>query len=149
MAKLRCSVGVRPETYIGTGNKVYPLHSAEVDFAKMDKNTTLCYLLAHDSTLKEDQRVYLQLAVLYTTKSRQRRVRVHNLVVNASCDHKTIFKFADVDAVCSCLTKMAMLKALQKPLQDPGDGPLVWLEHTVVEILAKYRIYCSSQVTHD
>ena len=48
----------------------------------------MTYLLAYDSALKDEERVYLQLAVLYTTLGGQRRVRVHNMCLTATTDHK-------------------------------------------------------------
>ena len=65
-----------------------PHSRAEVEFSAIGANSTMTYNLAYDSVLKDDDRVYLQLAVLYTTLSGQRRVRVHNMCLNATTDYK-------------------------------------------------------------
>lgn len=88
MGKLRTSVGIRADGYIGAGDRVIPHSSAEVEFAAMSENTTMTYMLAYDSALKDEERVYLQLAVLYTTLDGQRLVRVHNMCLTATTDHK-------------------------------------------------------------
>jgi protein transport protein SEC24 len=69
---------------------------------------------------------------------------VHNLCLNASTDHKLVFRHADSDAVCCCLTKMAVAKAFERPLSHL-NGAIPWLSEMVVQILAKYRQYCSAQ----
>lgn len=121
-----------------------PYSSNEVDFASMNKSTTLMYVLKHDGVLKEDEMCYVQLAVLYTSTSGQRRVRVHNMAMTASLDHKIIFKHADLDAVATCLSKMALSRSLTHPLNH-DDGPLKFLSNMLVEILGKYRVFCSAQ----
>ena len=130
--------------FIGGGCPVLPYSSNEVDFASMNSSTTLMYVLKHDGVLKEDEMCYVQLAVLYTSLSGQRRVRVHNMAMAASLDHKIIFKHTDLDAVAACLSKMALSKALAHPLNH-DEGPLKYISNMLVEILAKYRIHCSSQ----
>ena len=88
--------------YIGGGCAVLPYSSNEVDFASMKEHTTLMYVLKHDGVLKDNDPCHVQLAVLYTSTTGQRRVRVHNLAMTASLDHKIIFKHADLDAVTTC-----------------------------------------------
>ena len=41
---------------------------------------------------------------------------------------------------------MAAQKALDKPLSDMKTGAFAFIDDMVVDILAKYRQYCSSQV---
>jgi len=79
-----------------------------------------------------------------------------------------VFKNADIDAVTACMTKLALTTALSFPIASVKgtlfssrqqtyrstfglikshhcEGPVAFLNEMVIEILAKYRTYCSSQ----
>ena len=79
----------------------------------MGDESSFCFLLRSDSTLKEDDKIHIQLAVLYTTPTRERRVRVHNLCLMASAVHSLIFKCACLDAVASTMAMLAVERAMK------------------------------------
>ena len=75
--------------------------------------------------------------------SLERRVRVINMHLNASANHADVFKYTDADAVVTACAKNALQLALSRPLNDTPAGPRAYLNHKAVEILHKYRKYCS------
>lgn len=86
---------------------------AEVSWNTMSDESSFCFLLRSDATLKEDDKVHIQLAVLYTTAQRERRVRVHNLCLMVSAVHSLIFKCACLDTVASTMAVMAVDRAMR------------------------------------
>jgi protein transport protein SEC24 len=146
VVKLRCSVGVRLERYVCKGSSSPGAEAqGEREFAGIDRDLTICCLLRFDGTLKDEDKVYVQLATLYTTPNQQRVVRVHNLCVSASNNPTVIFRNADLDAVTTTALKVAADRALHVPLNHAGNGPKTFLNDLALEVLYKYRINCSAQ----
>ena len=146
VVKLRCSVGVRLERYVCKGSSSPGAEAqGEREFAGIDRDLTICCLLRFDGTLKDEDKVYVQLATLYTTPNQQRVVRVHNLCVSASNNPTVIFRNADLDAVTTTALKVAADRALTVPLNHAGNGPKTFLNDLALEVLYKYRINCSAQ----
>jgi len=140
VAKLRTSVGVRVDRAVGGG--VYSPIRGEVELCGVDTSTTLMFTLCHDSPLKEDEKVHMQLAVLHTTPDSRRVIRVLNLTTLASLKPSTIFRNSDIEAVVAALMKEAVERALTHPLDAPG-GARAFLDGAVSSALLKYRITCS------
>ena len=88
----------------------------------MDRHTTLMYTITHDSVLKDEERIYFQLAILYTTPDRRRVIRIHNLSCIATVKPTVIFRNSDIETIIACLIKMAADKALMFPLSEEGKG---------------------------
>jgi protein transport protein SEC24 len=141
--KLRTSLGVRVDQIIGKGS--FSEINGEVELAGLDQFSTFCFTLRNDATLKDEDKVHLQLAVLYTTSNMERMVRVHNLTLVASNNPTSIFRYTDLDTVTCTLVKIAADKALLNPLSNDSIGPRSFLNKSVSEILLKYRLNCSSQ----
>ena len=139
--KLRTSVGVCINDIISKGR---PNHASphEIELASVDDEITLCYNLKNDATLKDEDRIDFQLAVLYTSLDMQRLVRVHNISYVSSSNSTIIFKHTDLDAVMTSLTKQAIKKMLAAP-SDEKKGGRSFLTESLIDILYKYRIKCS------
>ncbi len=107
--KLRCSAGFRPEDYVGAGRMAET--STEAELASIDSDFSFLYTFSHDgSPLKDEEPVYLQVAVLYTSVFRKRLVRVHNMQLTASSAPAQVFRNVDLDCVVSMLFKRAIDK---------------------------------------
>lgn len=109
----------------------------------MDRHSTLMFQICHDSALKEDERVHFQLAVLYTTPDRRRRIRVHNYSSIATHKPTVVFRNSDIEAVLGCLAKDAVDRALTCPLSEEGSGARYFLDNAICNALYKYRLHCS------
>lgn len=60
----------------------------------------------HDgNAIRENDDLFVQAALLYTTAAGERRVRVHNLRLVASDSVQSVFRHVDVDAVMSVLVR--------------------------------------------
>ena len=56
-------------------------------------------VLRNDGKLKEQETVYVQLGVLYTSSKAERKIRVINGMFNSTSNLNTLFKNADLDAM--------------------------------------------------
>ncbi|KAG8982522.1 COPII coat Sec23p-Sfb3p heterodimer component [Tulasnella sp. JGI-2019a] len=90
--------------------------------------------------------VYIQAAVLYTSISGERKVRVCNLKLGRpSRMVGNVFKGADMDAGVTLLIKEAALLVTNKALADIRAS----LTHKFVDLLTAYRKYCAAAVQPD
>lgn len=141
VVKVRTSVGLRVDKVLAPG--VYNSVKSEVELCGMDTYTTLMFALAYDSALKEDERVHFQLAVLYTTLSRRRMIRVLNLSAIATHKPTIVFRNCDIETVIVALLKEGVDKALSYPLAEDSIGARFYLDNAVADALYKYRVHCS------
>lgn len=128
---------------ISTGPGVYSEPNNELECCSVHTQSTFMFTLNHDSTLKEDEKLYLQLAVLYTTINQRRKVRIHNLMLTVSNKPTLIFRNSDIEAVVVSLVKIACDKALTYPLEEDIKGARAFLDKAVTNALHKYRLHCS------
>ncbi len=115
----------------------------EVEFASVDSSTSVLFTLKHDAALKEEDKVHLQLATLYTNNNAQRTVRVHNMSLISSAKPSIVFRNSDIEAVVVALSKTALVEALHHPLSDEKKGPRTSMYNRTLEILHTYRVSCS------
>lgn len=141
VVKVRTSVGLRVDKVLGPG--LYNAVKGEVELNGMDAFTTLMFALCYDSALKDDERVHFQLAVLYTTPSRRRMIRVLNLSCIATHKPTIIFRNCDIEAVVVALLKEGVDRALSCPLAEENIGARYFLDNAVASALFKYRVHCS------
>ena len=136
--KLRISSGFRLSGYIGPGH--VPLGAMEQYLACIHEDTTVAAQLAHDgSDTSKIKYAYVQLAILYTNMNGERRLRVHNAAVEVSKNLNDVFRFVDVDAVTSFLSKRAAQQLSRKTIPSVRKS----LNVSVVAMLTAYRKYCA------
>jgi len=141
--KVRSSNGVRVDQYFGTGLK--RTRGGELDMAYIDEDNACVAMLDHDGMSLENQKeVYLQCAVLYTTVTGQRRVRVHNLACPVTGQIADIFRNADIDSISNVMARQA--------ISQMQNGESLNKVHTdlntrTVKILCSYRRNCAKNPT--
>lgn len=84
---------------------MYQRTSTDVEMGVLDADKAFSAVLEHTRTLDEREYVYLQNAVLYTTRDGQRRLRTCNLALSVTILARDVFQFADVDAVVCQLAR--------------------------------------------
>lgn len=77
----------------------------DMDLAGIDQDKAMAAVLKHDSKLDVNRNVCFQMALLYTTKAGQRRVRVHNLSLPVSGQIAEVFRSGDEDTTVSILLR--------------------------------------------
>lgn len=134
LMKVRCSTGLQVNSYHGnflqTGSP-----AADVEFGVVDEDKAMCVMFSHDGKLDSKVDAHFQSALLYTTKSGERRVRCSNVVGAVTEIARDAIRLADQDAVVSVLAREAAHKMLDKPLKEIRSA----LTEKCIEILAAYR----------
>lgn len=77
----------------------------DMDLAGIDQDKAMAAVLKHDSKLDVNRNVCFQMALLYTTKAGQRRVRVHNLSLPVSGQIAEVFRSGDEDTTVSIMLR--------------------------------------------
>lgn len=99
-----------------------------------DNSYTLQVTYEHD--LPENQQyAYFQVALLYTSSTGERRIRVHTLALPTATTLGEIFSSADAQAIASVLAKMAIDRALSSRLSDAREAMI----NLVADCLKAYR----------
>jgi protein transport protein SEC24 len=90
--------------------------------------------------LSPDENVYIQVALLYTSSSGQRRLRVLNLCLKTCSQLADLFKSCDLDSCVLYLAKQGMFKLMDNTPKQVKDT----LINRAAQILACYRKNCAS-----
>lgn len=131
--KVRCSNGLQVSSYYG--NFYHSRPAADLDFGTIDQHKSIVVMFKYDGKLDPKLDSHFQAALLYTTKSGQRRIRCHNFVAGVTTQIKEAVKFCDEDAVLSVIAKEAMHHMLTDQLKTIRSG----ITDKCVQILASYR----------
>lgn len=135
--RVRCSSGLRVVQHLGHFHR-HGLTDLEVGTWDADK--AFSALVKHDQRLEESREAYFQCAVLYTTATGERRVRVHTLAVPVTSTLGNVFRYADMDSAVAYYAKEAATLARTKPLKEVRN----YLTSKCVAILLAYRKNCAS-----
>ncbi|CCX06652.1 Similar to Uncharacterized protein C4.03c; acc. no. Q9USS7 [Pyronema omphalodes CBS 100304] len=134
LMKVRCSNGLQVTAYHGNFLQTGAA-SSDVEFGVIDEDKTLAVMFSHDGKLDPKVDAHFQSAVLYTTKSGERRVRCSNIVAGVVDQARDVVRWADQDAILGVLAREAASRMLERPLKDIR-GALI---EKCIEILASYR----------
>ena len=160
--KLRCSHGVQVKSFspalpMGTlvGDGI--VDSAELELSHINSGTAIAVLLEHKLGGVVDTRdggkrgsdapmVFFQSAVLYTTMTGRRRVRVSTLGLTTSKVPADIYRSSDLGTVATILSRQAI-----SDLDRRDDGSLQLARDNVfnncVSILASYRLHTTARTS--
>ncbi|TPX31423.1 hypothetical protein SmJEL517_g05252 [Synchytrium microbalum] len=137
LLRIRCSNGISVKEYFGN---FYMKNTTDVELAGLDSEKSIGVLLKHEGKLDERTDVSLQCAVLYTTATGQRRIRMHNTTVPVASLLGNMFRYAEMDTTINFMAKMAISQSLSAPLRTVREQ----ITDKCVKILTAYRKHCAS-----
>lgn len=107
LMKVRCSNGLQVSAYHGNFLQL-GASSADVEFGVIDEDKAVAIMFSHDGKLDPKVDAHFQSALLYTTKSGERRVRCSNVVAAVTDQPRETVRWADQDAVIGVLAREGM-----------------------------------------
>ncbi|KAK1797032.1 hypothetical protein P4O66_008420 [Electrophorus voltai] len=137
MMRVRTSTGFRATDFYGA---IYMNNTTDVEMAAVDCEKAVTVEFKHDDTLSEDVGALIQCALLYTSISGQRRLRVHNLSLACSSQLSDLYKSCETDALINFFAKSAYHAMLAQPVKVVREILVKQTAH----MLACYRKNCAS-----
>lgn len=138
--RVRTSAGIRPTDFFGN---IYMSNTTDVEMAAVDGSKAVTVEIKHDDKLTEDTGAFAQVAVLYTSVSGQRRLRIINFAFNCCAQLTDLYKHCDTDTIVNFLAKKAARDVLNSNPKAIREG----LMSRCANILACYRKNCASPST--
>ncbi|XP_051580009.1 protein transport protein Sec24D-like isoform X1 [Myxocyprinus asiaticus] len=135
--RVRTGTGFRATDFFGA---IYMNNTTDVEMAAVDCDKAVTVEFKHDDTLSEEAGAVMQCALLYTTISGQRRLRIHNLSLNCSSQLSELYKSCETDALINFFAKSACQAILNQPLKAVKEILVSQTAH----MLACYRKNCAS-----
>ncbi|XP_066488041.1 protein transport protein Sec24D isoform X2 [Tiliqua scincoides] len=135
--RVRTSTGFRATDFLGG---IYMNNTTDVEMAAVDCDNAVTVEFKHDDKLNEDSGALIQCAVLYTSMSGQRRLRIHNIGLNCSSQLADVYKSSETDALINFFVKSAYKAILTQPLKTVREI----LVNQTARMLACYRKNCAS-----
>lgn len=138
--RLRCSTGLRPVEFFGS---FVMNNTTDVELASIDSEKAIAIEIKHDDKIPEDGVAYIQNALLYTSVSGQRRLRIHNMAFSTCSQLPDLYRCCELDTIVNYLSKFALRQVLTSTPQAIKDS----LVQKCVQILACYRQHCATPST--
>ncbi|XP_055875953.1 protein transport protein Sec24C-like [Biomphalaria glabrata] len=135
--RVRTSTGIRPVDFYGN---FYMANTTDVEMASIDSDSTVCLEVKHDDKLNEAEGAFIQVAVLYTTISGQRRLRCQNLALNCCVQMADLFRSCELDVLINFFAKQAIRTSLNANPKQVREH----IMNEVAQILACYRKNCAN-----
>ena len=137
--RVRASAGLGVSEYGGYYCKRTP---TDVDLPALDCDKTIAAHLRFEEKLQDGQEAYVQCALLYTTTSGHRRIRVHTMALPITSVLGNVFRAADLEAQTCDLVRRASQKLLSGTCSLHGAKEAAL--QTTVSTLHAYRKFCAS-----
>ncbi|XP_034715289.1 protein transport protein Sec24C isoform X1 [Etheostoma cragini] len=135
--RVRTSTGIRATDFFGS---FFMSNTTDVELAGLDCDKAITVEFKHDDKLSEETGALMQCAVLYTSCSGQRRLRVHNMAVNCCSQLADLYRNCETDTIINFFSKYAFRGLLTNPTKAVRDT----LINQCAQILACYRKNCAS-----
>ncbi|CAA6666223.1 unnamed protein product [Spirodela intermedia] len=130
--RVRCGKGVRFTSYHGN----FMLRSTDLlALPSVDCDKAFGMQLSLEDTLMTTQTVYFQVALLYTSSSGERRIRVHTAAAPVVTDLGEMYRQADIGATISLMSRLAIEKMLSHKLEDVRQS----IQMRITKSLKEYR----------
>lgn len=103
--RVRTSTGVRPTDFYG---HFFMSNTTDMEIASIDCDKSIAIEIKHDDKLPPEENVYIQVALLYTSCSGQRRLRILNLALKTCTQMADLFRCCDLDVITLFLAKQVL-----------------------------------------
>ena len=107
----------------------------------IDEDKTFAVEIAHEENALSASTCCMQAALLYTTSSGERRIRVHTTQLPVTSGLSALYESADVDACTNLIGRVALETAMTSSLVSAAEK----LQNTTLELLRAYRAICPPQ----
>ncbi|XP_038109772.1 protein transport protein Sec24C isoform X1 [Culex quinquefasciatus] len=134
--RVRTSTGIRPTDFFG---HFFMSNTTDMEIASVDCDKSLAIEIKHDDKLT-DENVFIQVALLFTSCSGQRRLRVLNLSLKTCNQLADLFRSCDLDTTILFFAKQGLFKLLENNPKAIKDSLIT----RAAQILACYRKNCAS-----
>jgi len=135
--RVRTSTGVRPTDFFGA---FYMGNTTDMELASLNSDMAMACEIKHDDKLTDEDGVYIQAALLYTSCSGQRRLRICNMSLNVCDNMGELYRNCDLDTVVNFLAKQNVSKLTESNPKAMREE----LMQQCATILACYRKNCAS-----
>ncbi|KAA8515259.1 hypothetical protein F0562_018511 [Nyssa sinensis] len=136
--RIRCGKGVRFTSYHGH----FMLRSTDLlALPAVDCDKAYAMQFSLEETLLTTQIVYFQVALLFTSSSGERRIRVHTAAAPVVADLGEMYRQADTGAIVSLFCRLAIEKTLSYKLEEARN----FVQQRIVKALREYRNLYSVQ----
>jgi len=135
--RVRTSTGVRPVEFYGS---FYMANSTDTELASLNSDMAVACEVKYDDKLTEEDGVYIQAAVLFTSCSGQRRLRVVNLALNTGSSMAEMYRNCELDTLVNFLAKQSISRLMETNPKSVKE----YLINNCAQILACYRKNCAS-----
>ncbi|XP_017761050.1 PREDICTED: protein transport protein Sec24C isoform X2 [Eufriesea mexicana] len=135
--RVRTSTGIRATDFYG---HFFMSNTTDMELASIDCNKAIAIEVKHDDKLSDDEGVYIQAALLYTSCSAIRRLRIINLSLKTSSQMAELYRACDLDAIINYFSKQSVFKLTESTPKSVKDNLIA----RCANILAAYRKHCAS-----
>ncbi|CAF1321649.1 unnamed protein product, partial [Rotaria sordida] len=140
LMRVRTSTGIRPIDFLGN---FYMTNATEMIFGTIDSDKSVCVELKHDDKLPVESNTYIQAALLYTSISGQRRLRILTLALTVTSSYTSLYPACDLDVIMNYVTKVALRSITVSTPKSIRDSIIT----QAANMLACYRKNCAQSTT--
>ncbi|CAF1314310.1 unnamed protein product [Adineta steineri] len=140
LMRVRTSSGIRPIDFLGN---FYMTNATEMIFGTIDSDKSVSVELKHDDKLAVESNTYIQAALLYTSISGQRRLRILTLALTVTSSYTSLYPACDLDTIMNYITKVALRSITMSTPKSIRDNIIT----QAANMLACYRKNCAQATT--
>merc|ERR1719414_622235 len=135
--RVRTSTGVRPVEFYGS---FYMENTTDTELASLNSDSAIACEIKYDDKLTDEDGVYIQAALLFTSVSGQRRLRVINLALNCGSSMADMYRNCELDTIVNFTAKQSIARLMENNPKTVKEA----LVNNCAQILACYRKNCAS-----
>ncbi|CAF0886553.1 unnamed protein product [Rotaria sordida] len=140
LMRIRTSAGIRPIDFLGN---FHMTNATEMIFGTLDSDKTVSVELKHDDKLSTENNIHIQVALLYTSISGQRRLRILTLALTVTSSYTSLYPSCDLDTIMNYIIKIAIRSISMSTPRSIRDSIIT----QAANMLACYRKYCAQTTT--